>query len=85
MKLMKDIEVQIRIAERRLAEVERDIESERRYLEDVVKSELMNASGIVDAGVKLGKLYEKRELLNEKLEMLQFLKEEMEEDDNEVD
>ena len=62
MKLMKDIEVQIRIAERRLAEVERDIESERRYLEDVVKSELMNASGIVDAGVKLGKLYEKREL-----------------------
>ena len=85
MKLMKDIEVQIRFAERRLAEVERDIEGERRYLEDVVKSELMNASGIVDAGVMLGKLYEKRELLNEKLEMLQFLEEEMEEDDNEVD
>ena len=85
MKLMKDIEVQIRIAERRLAEVERDIEGERRYLEDVVKSELMNASGIVDAGVKLGKLYEKREMLNEKLEMLKFFKDKMEEENNEVD
>jgi len=85
MMIMHDIEVQIRLAERRIAEVERDIEDERRYLENVVKSELMNASGIVDSGVRLGKLYEKRELLNDKLDMLQFFKEEMEENDNEME